>query len=196
MNEIQQSFRDRLLAAEKSTPTEKYQRELAKLLERRLSPVQRAIMTAVAVLVSASAVVMGGLAIIGPGHLPMAAQLALGTGAVGGLFCAGFIVAILRRGAVRRMKDPVSLNSLIWVVASLSVAFALYLVGSSREHGGDHGAPPFVGIYLILFMLFFFASASVLLVRSLLEQAELRTREKLLEVEFQLAQLAEELKRQ
>ena len=43
MNEIQQSFRDRLLAAEKSTPTEKYQRELAKLLERRLSPVQRAI---------------------------------------------------------------------------------------------------------------------------------------------------------
>jgi hypothetical protein len=38
-------------------------------------------------------------------------------------------------------------------------------------------------------------SASVLLVRSLLEQAELRTREKLLEIEYQLAQLTEELKK-
>jgi hypothetical protein len=192
MNQIQQSFRDRLLAAEKSTPTERYRKELANLHERRLSPVHRVAMSAVIVLVTVAAVVMGKLAIAGPADLPRVAQLALGTGAIGGLFCSAFIAGILRRGAVRRMKDPVSVNSVIWVMSSLSVAFALYLGGSMT----DHGPSPLIGIYLILFMLLFFGSASVLLVRSLLEQIELRTREKLLELEYQLAEITEQLKQQ
>ena len=188
MNENPQSFRDRLLAAEKSTPTEKYQKELANLLERKLSPAQRTVMTGVVAVVSASAMVMGGLAIIGPGKLPLMGQVVLGTGAAGSLLGAGFIVRVLRRGTILRMKDPVFINSLIWVFSSLSVAGAL-CVGGSMGHS-------LLGIHVVLFMLYFFASASVLLMRSLLEQAELRTREKLLELEYHLAQLAGQMKNQ
>jgi tellurite resistance protein TehA-like permease len=190
MNQIQHSFRDRLLAVEKSTPTARYRKELANLRERRLSPFQRVVMSAVLVLVTVATVVMGKLAIAGPANMPMVAQLAFGTGAIGGLLCAAFIGGILRRGVVRRMKDPVSMNSGIWVMSGLSVAFALYLGGNMT----DHGPSPFIGIYLILFMLFFFGSASVLLVRSHLEQIDLRTREKLLELEYQLAEISEQLK--
>jgi len=52
---------------------------------------------------------------------------------------------------------------------------------------------PMVGIRMVLFTLVFLVMAAVFLLAARTEQAELRTKEKLLEIEYRIAELAENL---
>jgi len=95
MNEAQQKFRERLLSVEKAPPTEKYQKEMAELHERRLSPPQRAIMVLVTMSTLAAAVFMGWLAAIPPRHLPMVSRFGLGFWAICSLVACALALALL-----------------------------------------------------------------------------------------------------
>src|SRR5580692_8363667 len=114
MNEPQQKFRDRLLSAEKSLPTEKYRKEMADLQERKLSPAQRTIIAIVAAGTLVAAVYMGWLAATPPRDLPRLARLGLGFGAICTLALAAFAAAAVKRGKMRRKIDPNQVVTIIF----------------------------------------------------------------------------------
>jgi hypothetical protein len=187
MNESQQKFRDRLLSAEKSLPTEKYRKEMADLQERKLSPAQRTIIGIVAAGTLVAAVYIGWLAAAPPRDLPMLARLGLGFGAICTLALAAFAAAAVKRGKMRRKIDANLIAGVIFV--SLVVFSSLML--ELMNQVPDAAKRVEMGINALLF----FGIGCMVLVTSRVEQIELRTREKLLEIELQMQQLVEEIRR-
>jgi hypothetical protein len=178
MNEEQQKFRERLLSVETALPTEKYLKEMAELHERRLSPTQRAIIVLVTIGALAAAAFMGWLAAIPPRHLPMVSRLGLGFWAICSLAASVLVSGVAKRGVMKRRIDPNRIVAFIYV--SL-VVFAITMLALM-------GQVPDVGTRVIMgsIALLFFGMGCVFLITSRLQQMELRTREKLLEIELEL----------
>jgi hypothetical protein len=186
MNEAQQKFRECLLSIEKSSPTEKYRNEMAELHERRLSPTQKAILVLVTISTLAAAVFMGWLAAIPPRPLPMLSRFGLGFWAICSLAASVLASGAARRGVMRRKIDPNRIVAFIYV--SL-VVFAITILALM-------GQVPDVGKRVIMgsVALFVFGIGSLFLIKTRLEQMELRTREKLLEIELELHQVTHEVR--
>ena len=178
MNEAQQKLRERLLSIEKSSPTEKYRKEMTELHERRLSPTQKAILALVTISALAAAVFMGWLAAIPPRPLPIVSRFGLGFWAIGCLVASVLASGVAKRGVMKRRFDPNRIVAFIYV--SL-VVFAITMLALM-------GQVPDVGKRVVMgsVALFVFGIGSVFLITNRLEQMELRTREKLLEIELEL----------
>ncbi len=54
-------------------------------------------------------------------------------------------------------------------------------------------ADPVKGVHMLVSILIFFVMASVFVIQALIERSELNTREKLLEIEYRLADMAEKM---
>jgi uncharacterized membrane protein YidH (DUF202 family) len=186
MNESQQKFRDRLLSAEKSIPTEKYRKEMADLQERKLSPAQRTIIAIVAAGTLVAAVYIGWLAAAPPRDLPILARLGLGFGAICSLALAAVAAGAVKRGKMRRKIDPNQVATIIFVSAVVFVPMMLVLL----DQVADVAKRVEIGSSALLF----FGIACMFLITSKIEQMELRTREKLLEIELLIQQLTEEVR--
>jgi hypothetical protein len=178
MNEAQQKFRERLLSVEKASPTEKYRKEMAELHERRLSPTQRAIIVLATVSALAAAVFMGWLAAIPPRHVPMLSRLGLGFWAICSLVASVLASGVAKRGVMRRKIDPNRIVAFIYVSLVVFAITMLALMGQVP----DAGKRVIMGSIALLF----FGIGCVFLITTRLEQMELRTREKLLEIELEL----------
>ena len=108
--------------------------------------------------------------------------------ALGGVFgLAGLVILgrILLRGKYRRDRDSSAQAGLIWVFVVLLTTVFIAAGGVSTIQG--------VGLTVI--GIVFLIGAGVMLLRTVIEQSELRTHEKLLELELRLAQIGEELAR-
>lgn len=186
MNESQQKFRERLLDAEKSLPTEKYRNAMAELQERKLSATQRITITVVSAGALAVAVYMGWLAIVPPGRLPMIARLGLAFGVLCSLAVGGLAARVARRGVMKRKVDPGLVTGIIFVDLVIFATLMLILMGQVP----DAAKRVEIGSSAILF----FGMGCMFLIVSKMEQMELRTTEKLLEIELQVQQLAEEVR--
>jgi len=186
MNEAQQKLRERLLSIEKSSPTEKYSKEMAELQEGRLSPTQRAIMVLVTVSTLAAAVFMGWLAAIPPRPLPIVSRFGLGFWAIGCLVASVLASGVAKRGVMKRRFDP---NRIVAFTYVSLVVFAITMLALM-------GQVPDVGKRVIMgsVALFVFGIGSVFLITNRLEQMELRTREKLLETELELHRFTHEVR--
>jgi hypothetical protein len=186
MNEAQQKFRERLLSLQKASPSEKYRKEMAALQEQRLSPTQRAIIVLVTLGALAAAAFMGWLAAVPPRPLPMLSRFGLGFWAIGSLVASALASGVAMRGVISRSMGPNRIFAFIYV--SL-VVFAITLLALM-------GQVPDVGKRVIMgsIALLFFGMGSVYLIMTRLEQIELRTREKLLEIELELQQVANEVR--
>ena len=186
MNEAQQKFRERLLSVEKAPPTEKYQKEMAELHERRLSPPQRAIMVLVTMSTLAAAVFMGWLAAVPPNDWPLLPRLGLSFWAACSLVASLFAAGVARRGFVKRRLGP---DRIVAFIFKSLVVFAITLLALM-------GQVPDVGMRVIMgsVALSSIGLGSVFLITSRLEQMEFRTREKLLEIELELHRLTHEAK--
>ena len=186
MNEAQQKFRDRLLSVENTSPTEKYRKEMAELREGRLSPPQRAIMVLVTMSTLAAAVFMGWLAAVPPNDWPLLPRVGLSLWATCSLVASLLAAGVARRGFVKRRLGPD--RTVAFIFASL-VVFAITMLALM-------GQVPDVGKRVIMgsVALSIFGLGSVFLITSRLEQMELRTREKLLEIELELHRFAHEAK--
>jgi uncharacterized membrane protein (DUF441 family) len=184
MNEAQQEFRERLLSVEKASPTEKYRKEMAALHERRLSPAQRAILALVTISALAAAVFMGWLAAIPPRHLPMLSRFGLGFWAICSLVASVLASGVAKRGVMRRKIDPNRIVAFIYVSLVVFAITMLALMGQVPD-AGDR-------IIMGSVALFVFGIGSVFLITNRLEQMELRTREKLLEIELELHRFTHE----
>jgi cation transport ATPase len=180
-NEIRRNdlSREHLLALEPEDPAlrAEYERRLNAMLEVPLTTTRRVSTIAVAVVATAMGVLF--VALVATESVPWKTQ---GAFALGLLFAAGWVayaVRILRRGTYHRRTDSTTAANMVWVFTVLTaVAFAL--AAPRRD--------PFV-IFGFLFLL----PAAVILLRTVTEQSELRTQERLLELEHKLARLAETL---
>jgi hypothetical protein len=186
MNEAEQKFRERLLGAEKSSPTEKYRTEMAELHERRLSPTQRAIIVLVTISALAAAVFMGWLAAVPPRHLPMVSRFGLGFWAICSLAASVLACGAAKRGVMRRKIDPNRIVAFIYVSLVVFAITILALMGQVPDVGDR--------VRMGSAALFVFGIGSVFLITNRLEQMELRTREKLLEIELELHRFTQELR--
>jgi hypothetical protein len=178
MNEAQQKFRERLLSVEKSSPTEKYRKEMAELHERRLSPTQRAILVFVTIAALAGALFMGWFAAIPPLPLPMLSRFGLGFWASCSLAAGVLASGVAKSGVMKRRFDPNRIIAFIYVSLVVFAITLLALMGQVPDAGKR--------VIMGATALFVFAIGSVFLVTNRLEQMELRTREKLLEIELEL----------
>jgi hypothetical protein len=108
--------------------------------------------------------------------------------ALGGIFgLAGLVLVgrMLLRGTFRRDRDASQQAALIWV-------FVVLLVTLFMMAGGIRSIQ---GVGLTVIGIVFLIGAGVMLLRTVVEQSELRTREKLLELELRVARISEELGR-
>jgi hypothetical protein len=175
-------FSDRLVAVESlSTDSrQKLQTELHQMFVRKLGRTQRIFLSVVAIGALASAAVCGGLAITEEG-LPTLARTGLGVGSLFGLAWAAMAIRLCRRGTMDLQRDNRQIAAMVWVFTVLMMVFFL-IMGMSTEDR-------LLGLMLIANGLAFLIGAAVHMLSCRIEQAELGTREQLLRLELQLAEL-------
>ena len=173
--------REHLLALEDQDPAlrAEYERRLNAMLEVPLSPARRT--SAVVVLAAAAAMAALFIALLATESAPWKTRGAFAVGLVFAACWAAYAGRILRRGKYHRRTDSTAAANMAWAF-SLVTAIGFALLARDKD--------PFV-IFAFLFLL----PAAVVLLRTVTEQSELRTREHLLEVEYKLAQLAETLEK-
>lgn len=176
---MSQEFRDKLIAAEPANGAGRaeYEKKLAALLEEPITWTRRGGLV-LALLVSLASLVISGVLAVRFRHGPAVVLEAMAIGA--GFGIVGLILAgrILLRGVYRRRSDSVAQANLIWI-------FTVLLQVTLMEADGFY---PQTGMRFTIFGLVFLIGASVLLLRTVIEQSELRTREKLLELQCEMAE--------
>jgi hypothetical protein len=182
MNKSQQSFRERLLEAEKSTPGEKYRSDLAGLRERRLTRPQRASMVLLIVFCIAAAFRMGGSALSSTSNLPTLARVGLGLAALTSLVWTVLLGVAAKRGVIPR-KDPAVLTRILVIAVVIAVGVTTFVGLAMADRGR--------GTQILIAEVIFLVIAVGFFLHGLIEQAELRTREKLLEMEIQMQEVFE-----
>jgi len=183
------SFSERLLRVEQVTPAlkERYDKEVQAMLEKRLTGTDRKVWLGGTVMSVVFAVLLGAMAIIPPlAEVPLLVRI---PNAVGVLFCVGFAilgVRILHRGSMDLKFDTSVIIGMVWGFAVLMVIMftVMSLLVPDR----------IVGLWMMIFGLVVLVVGAVFLIRHAIAQSELKTCEKLLEIEYRLAELAETAK--
>ena len=177
-------FSDRLMSVEPLSPALRVQleQELQTMFMREVSPPRRSIYGVVALVALVSAGVCGSLAIT-EADLPTPARLGLGTGVLFGLAWATVAARIALRGKLDLQSDGRRIASMVWVFTTLMMVFFL-MVGMMIEDR-------LLGLMMIGNGLAFLIEAAVYWLTHRIEQAELNTRERLLQLELRMAEWAE-----
>ena len=185
MNEANRAFRERLLDAEGFTPTlkERYHKELQAILEKQLSGTRRWVCLGSAIVGLASAVLFATLAVIMPADFPWPGRIIFVVGALFGIGWASLGLKVFRRGSINLKSDTAAANAMTWVFVVLMVT--LFMVFAPNN---------IVGLRMILISLVFLVGGVAFLIRHVIEQSELKTRKKLLEIEYGMAELADYVK--
>jgi hypothetical protein len=105
------------------------------------------------------------------------------TFAAGALFSLAFAVLgfrVYKRGAIRLKSEGAVYSGLAWGLPVVMVT--LFMMGAPNN---------LIGLRMIVSGLVFLIGGAVFLLRYVIEQSELNTKEKLLEIEYRLAELAE-----
>jgi len=187
MNNGGKSFRDRLVRAERISPTlrEQYNKEVQDMLEKKLNPMQRA-SNIFALVLSLIFVFAFGYQLAFTDLSPIAK---VGFG-VGLLFSTGWIVLIikiLRRGSMNAKTDSNAVAGLTWGFVVLLIVLLMLIAGKMPDQAG--------GIAIILNGLVFFIGGMAFLLANNVNQEELQTRESLLKIKCQIVDMNEQLPR-
>lgn len=184
MAQFPQDFSDRLLQCEIETPAlrEKYDKEMRTMFEQQLGFTKRAIHVFVAIVCLASVVLFAWLAIATYGDLPVLVTASFGIGIVFALAFAGLVAWIAFTGRLLLKIHPPAMAALVWVFTVFMVT--VFMVAAPNS---------IVGLRMMVCGLVFLVGAAAFLLGSRTEQAELRTKEKLMEIEYRLADLAERI---
>jgi MFS family permease len=126
-------------------------------------------------------------AALAPRGLPMLARLGFVAGAV---VCAASGVMLLRmsrRGTMNLRHDPLRLAGLTWGGVVIMVTLFMMLGGLLPDRT--------IGIQMVVNGIVFLVGVGLILLRAVIEQSQLKTQEKLLEIEYRLAELAEQVRK-
>lgn len=149
---------------------------------RELTAMRRAVMLVVATVALASGIMCGYLAAT-EAELPPAARIALATGTLFGVAWCVVAGRMAWRGATDLKVDTQRIASMVWVFTVLMMVFFLF-VGMSLEDR-------LLGLMMIANGLAFLIGAAVIWLTHRIERSELATRERLLQIELRLAEMAE-----
>lgn len=179
------SFSERLIQCETPTPAlrEQYQKEIDAMFEKKLGKWGRAMWLFWTVLCLAQAVGFVVAAVYTYGRLPIWGTVGFAAAVVFALGFAALAGWIAWSGRLQLKKQPPAMVGLLWVY---TVLFVTLLMVSAPDS--------IVGLRMLICGLVFFVGAAVFLLAGRTEQAGLRTKEKLLEIECRLVDLAEHLK--
>ncbi|GAH40619.1 unnamed protein product [marine sediment metagenome] len=187
MNKSKKTFRDKLLDMEKPNTRhkEKYEKEMLKMVEKKLTGLNRFAHIVGLIMGLGFAVLFGTLAVIVPKGFPLWGRFMWALGAVFGLLIVAVEGWILKKGTINLKEDNMAIAGLSW--SFVVILGTVVLVFSEKF------SDPITGVRALVSILFFLVMAAVFMIRAFVERSELNTREKLLEIEYRLAELAEKL---
>lgn len=179
---MNESFRDQLLKMERVTPAlkERYEKEVQAMLEKRVTGIRRWVWLGCAVAGVGFAVLFGMLAITAPAEFPLTGRIAFAAGALFGIGWAVLGLRIFRRSSIDLKIDSGAAAGMAWGLPVILVT--LFMVSAPDT---------IIGLRMIVAGLVFLVMGLAFLLRHVIEQSELKTREKLLEIEYRLAELVE-----
>jgi hypothetical protein len=184
MNVEQNSFQDRLLAADgrPSAQQTRIQQEIKAMFVQKLSAPFRVVFAVVLLVSLVSAGVFGYLAVT-ESTLPVLARVGLVVGVLFGLGWCVTAASVLRRGAMDLRTHGRRMAAMVWVFTVLMVVLFQVL--------GLSIADRMLGLAMMANGLVFLIGAGVYLLSFRIAASELATREKLLQLELMLAEMWE-----
>ena len=182
MDRSRNEFREQLIGAERLTPAyrERYERQVGEMVQQRLTGPSKWGYLGMGVLCLGLAVTFSTAAVIAPKEFPLLGRIGFIAGAVFGLGFAGYMLTLVRRGSVNLKSDPMAMAGMAWGLVVIMMTIALLTRGD-------------VGDSMVLRGLPFVLYAALCLITARMQQAEVRMQERLLEIEYHLAELAEEV---
>ena len=187
MNNIGTEFRNRLVAMEQTTPSleENYRKEIKAMYEKKLTRPMKLSWIGSGILGIGFVVLGGTMAIIAPEGFPIVSRLMFVAGAVFGLAWAIMAAAIVKRGSINFKSHGKAAAGVPWCFIVLLTTVTLVQAANHPDR--------IVGVYRICAMLPFLIMGSIFMINYQIEKSELKTNEKLLEIELRLAELAKKL---
>jgi len=188
MREFDTTFRDRLLDIEKPDPVywQEYERQVKAMIEKKLTGWTKLSHIIGLIMGLGFAGLFGTLAVIVPKEFPLWGRFSWMLGAVFGLVIACMSAWTLKKGTINLKDDEMASAGLGWAFIVIVGSIVLVFSGSLPD--------PITGIHMLVSLLFFLVMAAVFMIRAFIQRSELNTREKLLEIEYRLAELAEQVK--
>ena len=185
MSAEQHGFRKRLLELEQPTPTlrERHEREMQAMFDQPLTGIRRWSWLGTAVMGAVFAILFGTLAIVTPAEFPWYGRVVFAAGALFGVGWAIMAIRVFIRGRLNLKADTAASAGMAWGLPVIVLTIAL--VWAPHD---------IAGLRMILFGLVFLVMGGVFLIRHVVEQSERKTRERLLEIEYRLAELAEAIR--
>ena len=185
MSAEQHGFRKRLLELEQPTPAlrERHEREMQAMFDQPLTGIRRWSWLGAAVMGTVFALLFGTLAIVAPAEFPWYGRVVFAAGALFGIGWAIVGTRVFARGRLNLKADTATAAGMTWGLPVIVVTVAL--VWAPQD---------IAGVRMILFGLVFLVMGGAFLIRHVVEQSELKTRERLLEIEYRLAELAEAIR--
>jgi len=179
-----QDFSARLLQCEPPNEElrEKYEREIRAMFEKQLGPAGRLMWWFWTVFCLAQAILFTVVAVWSYGKLPIWGTIGFGAGVLFAVTFGAICFRIASTGRIHLRTQPPAMVGIMWCFVVLMMTISMVMAPDT-----------IVGLRMILGSLVFFIMGAVFLLAGRAEQAELRTKEKLLEIELRLAELTERL---
>ena len=159
---------------------EKYQREIQAMYEKQLTGYRRGVWLVAAVMGVGFAMLFGTMAVIMPEGFPLLGRLGFAAGALFGLGWTVLGLRIFRRGSLNLKVVTLAAAGMGW---GLPLTVAIILMISAPD--------TLAGLRTVVSALAYLVMGAVFLLQYVIERSEYKTREKLLEIELRLAELAE-----
>ena len=187
MNKPDKTFRDELLNIEQPNINykEKYERQVKEMFEKKLTGINKWAHIGGLIMGIGFAVLFGTVAVVIPKEFPLWGRSIFALGAVFGLLIIGLEGWILKKGTINLMQDNMAMAGLAWAFIVILATIVLVFSGKLPDR--------IVGVHMLAYVLVFEVMAAVGLIRAFIERSELKTREKLLEIEYHIAELTEKI---
>ena len=185
MNTQSDAFREKLLNAEHIDPGRKikHQEEIQTMIEQKISAPLKAGIIMIAVMNVGFAVMTASWAVIFTQWFPIVRF----TSCMFAVFFAAvsfYCVLVVKKGKINLMKQPVFFVSSFYLF-SIVLMILLMIVYFHLE--------TLEGIAILISGLFVVISSTAALIITIVRQSEIKTREKLMEIEYRIADFAEKI---
>jgi hypothetical protein len=184
MSQTKHSFRNQLLDMEptNSTLQERYESEVKAMIEKQLVGREKAGHILGLVLGIGFLIGFGSVAISASSGLPLFARGSFILGALFGGAYAAMEVMILRKGTINLKTDSMAAAGMAW--GFVVIITTIFMVNADKFPDPTR---------MLAAMIIFEIMAGLQLLKAYIEKSEVKTQEKLLEIEYQIAALTDKL---
>ncbi len=189
MNQDKKLFRDQLIESESMNPNlkEKYEKELKNMLEKKLNLTMKISYTLSGILSLVMGVFFSYIAIVTAKGLPNLIRFSFGFGAIMAFLWTGMMVWILKRGRLNLRRDSKMSAGWVWGVVVVNMTVLLLVSGQNPNST--------LSVFMAVSGLVFLVIGAVFLIAEKINQSELNTKEQILLMKLQMAEILDELHR-